>query len=653
MADEHYELRRVSWHELFSFTHIFKSFRMAIQPGKLALALVAVLAIFLLGHGMDWVWGWGGASAHVGDPFLHYRVGSPGAYDTLLERREQQVAERLAEQYRGSSQKSFYFSSYLRQYRAAGGSMSDLFYQQFTRLADERTAEITSVTIEGDLVARVRQDPDSFWNAHVATVNRMLNLAEQIARDAAQAAETAIEAEGDPARRETLDTQLETDVVAARRARWRTRNELIDEPERVLFGEGIFDALVAHERVCFGNAVRSAAQLEFFSGFYSLFALRNDPAAAAAGQRPQAVPLPEGVGLPEAETLGFFPWLFLMLWGPVWLLLTHPLFGVLFLLLSLAIWAVLGGAIARMAALHAAREEKISLRQALTFSLSKFLSFFSAPLIPAAIILVLGVLLGLGGLLGLVPVGDIIVGALFFVALILGAIVAFLLIGLVAGFPLMYPTIAVEGSDSFDAISRSFSYVLGRPWRYGLYSLVAAVYGVICYLFIRLFAFLMLAATHLFVGEGFFTLGLGSTAAPEIGAGATKTDLLWTTPSFTDLAAPVAWGAMNWHEAVASTLIHVWIYLVVGLLLAFVLTFAVSAWTLIYYLLRRKVDATDLDDVYVEETIEQETQAQAPAAPEAAAPTETPAEPAEGQAPPPDEGPEPQQHPGAEEPPKE
>ena len=38
-----------------------------------------------------------------------------------------------------------------------------------------------------------------------------------------------------------------------------------------------------------------------------------------------------------------------------------------------------------------------------------------------------------------------------------------ILLGLTGGFNLMYPTIAVEGSDSFDAISRSFSYVYARP----------------------------------------------------------------------------------------------------------------------------------------------------------------------------------------------
>ncbi|NLF33273.1 MAG: hypothetical protein GX591_20600, partial [Planctomycetes bacterium] len=51
----------------------------------------------------------------------------------------------------------------------------------------------------------------------------------------------------------------------------------------------------------------------------------------------------------------------------------------------------------------------------------------------------------------------------------------------------------------------------------------------------------------------------------------------------------------------AAWIIRAWVYVVVGFVAAFVLSFAVSAFTNIYYLLRRKVDATDLDDVYVEE----------------------------------------------------
>ena len=51
MSDEQHELKRVNWKDLFAWTNIFKSFRMAIQPSKLALAAAAVILVALLGWG--------------------------------------------------------------------------------------------------------------------------------------------------------------------------------------------------------------------------------------------------------------------------------------------------------------------------------------------------------------------------------------------------------------------------------------------------------------------------------------------------------------------------------------------------------------------------------------------------------------------------
>src|SRR5918999_659980 len=102
------------------------------------------------------------------------------------------------------------------------------------------------------------------------------------------------------------------------------------------------------------------------------------------------------------------------------------------------------------------------------------------------------------------PIFNIIMGALFILILAAGFVMTLVLLGTFGGFNLMYPTIAVEGSDSFDAISRSFSYVYARPWRMLLYTLVAIIYGALCYLFVRFFIFMMLALTHYFVGAGMF-----------------------------------------------------------------------------------------------------------------------------------------------------
>src|SRR5207302_10494442 len=100
------------------------------------------------------------------------------------------------------------------------------------------------------------------------------------------------------------------------------------------------------------------------------------------------------VGLARGEEPAVFSsiWNFLVV-GPGWLWGRHLLFALLFSAWFLVIWSVFGGAIARIAAVHVARDEKMSVRQALRFSTSKLLSFLFAPLIPLIIVMVIGVII--------------------------------------------------------------------------------------------------------------------------------------------------------------------------------------------------------------------------------------------------------------------
>jgi len=292
--------------------------------------------------------------------------------------------------------------------------------------------------------------------------------------------------------------------------------------------------------------------------------------------------------------------------GPLWLWARHPLFALIYTAWFLFVWSVLGGAIARIAAVHVARDEKISVRQALTFSASKILSFIFAPVIPVLIILGIGVVIaGVSWVLLHIPyAGPIAVGLLFFLALLGGFVITLVTLGTLGGFNLMYPTVAVEGSDSFDAISRSFSYVFARPWRMLWYTLVAIVYGAICYLFVRFFIWILLSATWFFVN--WFLNGQPRTYWP----------MMWPGPSdpLLPLSYSPAYGSLKWSEAVGAGLVAWWVYLVIGLIGAFAISFYFSANTIIYYLMRREVDATELDDVYVEETEDDVDEAATPAA---------------------------------------
>ena len=292
--------------------------------------------------------------------------------------------------------------------------------------------------------------------------------------------------------------------------------------------------------------------------------------------------------------------------GPSWALRYHPGYFIPWFILFLIVWSIFGGAITRIAAVHIAREEKLSIRQALKFSAGKFLSFFFAPLIPLGIVFVVGIVVAIGGLLVNIPlVGPPIVGILFFLALAAGFVMTLVLLGTVGGFNLMYPTIAVEGSDSFDAISRSFSYVYARPWRMLFNTLVAIVYGAITYIFVRLFLYMTLSLTHYFVGWWIFRNADNYQPLwPE----------MWHIPQFSSLPYSPDFPALGGGQWLGALLIWIWVFLTICLMGAYVISYYFSVNTLIYYLLRSDVDATEMDDVYLEQPEEDFTEAPAPPA---------------------------------------
>ena len=66
----------------------------------------------------------------------------------------------------------------------------------------------------------------------------------------------------------------------------------------------------------------------------------------------------------------------------------------------------------------------------------------------------------------------------------------------------MFPTISVEGSDAFDAMSRAYTYVISRPKLFLWYYAVNIVYGFLCLAFVSFVAWLMIRMAFLTVGVG-------------------------------------------------------------------------------------------------------------------------------------------------------
>ena len=289
----------------------------------------------------------------------------------------------------------------------------------------------------------------------------------------------------------------------------------------------------------------------------------------------------------------------------VWAILYHFIYCIIYFAIILAVISVAGGAVCRITALQFAKGEKPGLTEALRFSTKRFVSFFTAPLAPVCIIIFIGIFILLLGLTGNIPyAGELLVGISMPFVLIAGALITVILIGAFAGFNLLFPAVAYDGSDCFDAISRSFSYVYAKPWRMLLYTAVAAIYGSICYVFVRFFVFLMLIVTRWFLEIAIWTQNSGREFD--------KLSVIWPRPEFMKLLGSPVSATRIWSETTGAFLVHIFLLIVVGLLVSFIISFFFSANTIIYALMRYKVDNTAIDDIYMQFAEETEPMTQEP-----------------------------------------
>ncbi len=271
----------------------------------------------------------------------------------------------------------------------------------------------------------------------------------------------------------------------------------------------------------------------------------------------------------------------------IWAFRYHPVYSVIFFALALAALSLAGGAISRLAALQFAQGQRPGLGQVVRFSAGRFAGLFTAPLTPLVMILAIGLLIILLGLAGNIPVaGELMVGLFLPVMLLVAMLTAVILIGTIAGLNLMAPAVAYEDSDCFEAICRSFSYVYARPWRMGFYTVIAVIYGAICYVFVRFFAFLLLWITYRFLQAGFWHHN-------------EKLRALWSGPTFGDFLGTTATAPDTWSMWLGALLVRIWVLAALGLVVSFLISFYFSANTIIYALMRHRVDKTPLEEVYV------------------------------------------------------
>ena len=80
---------------------------------------------------------------------------------------------------------------------------------------------------------------------------------------------------------------------------------------------------------------------------------------------------------------------------------------------------------------------------------------------------------------------------------------------------------------------------------------------------------------------------------------------MWPAPTSQQLPYNLDTMALSGPQALGAFFVSLWVYLAIGLLGAFAISFYFSANTILYLLMRREVDATELDDVYLEQSEEE------------------------------------------------
>lgn len=251
----------------------------------------------------------------------------------------------------------------------------------------------------------------------------------------------------------------------------------------------------------------------------------------------------------------------------------------------LLVWAVVGGALARVYALRKARDQSIAFDEGLGFALSNLRAFVQGPVFILAAGAMFAVLVAACGAASAVPwAGPVLQVVAQPLSIVFALVTAVIAIGLVFGYPILTAGLAVERNGSLDAVSRTFSYVWTRPVTFGLSSLlVVAVVGVIE----------AVGAWVLALAHTLFLLGASSVDAALAPKLADAFVASWS------LASPPTAGLGG--AATASVWIGWAVMAVAGLLVrGFAVSYFVGGMVDVYYILREEVDLVPGTVVHVD-----------------------------------------------------
>jgi hypothetical protein len=217
---------------------------------------------------------------------------------------------------------------------------------------------------------------------------------------------------------------------------------------------------------------------------------------------------------------------------------------VLLALWALIVWSLFGAAITRIAAVALARGDRLGFRAGLAHGIRRWPMYLGGPAIPL--------------------VGAAIVAIPLLILGLLMQVDFFVILG---------------GLNPFDALSRSYSYAFHRPIRYLFYVIVAAILGLLGWYVVSLFHDWILKLTYWGLSWG-ATVDRTAEIAREAYIGGRE-----------------EWGTLEYGGAI----IGFWHVVLKMLALGFIFSYFWSAATMIYYLLRKDEDGTEMTEVTYED----------------------------------------------------
>lgn len=268
--------------------------------------------------------------------------------------------------------------------------------------------------------------------------------------------------------------------------------------------------------------------------------------------------------------------------------LHSPVFVKIAAIVLIAIWALLGGAIFRGQAVVYGAQRRAMAGDMFAYGRDHWWRLVKAMLLPVIGLAIPAVFCIVNGLVLRIPwIGDILGGLMLGMSIVAGIWVAYVVVIWMLTAPLYGPTIGADGFAAAECVTRCATYVQSRLvrtlWLYAIgLAMAIAAWWVVAWL------------CQMGVDSARRLIGIGY--GPWSGDGPANLSLVWPTGGASDGFAWVDTTLLMRHR-ILHLLIGGWVYLLRALICAWAVNLLFAMATIIYFNLRRDVDAVSDGDV--------------------------------------------------------